>query len=161
MVKRFRVRRARERDLDRILKIEVASFGVDAYDRKLFAEYTRNCGELFLVAEGATRVCGYAITCLCARDARKGAENRPETHRAELVSLAVDPAVRGKGAAQALMDSILRRLRLRGVLRLGLTVKVTNHRALSFYRRYGFRKLRRAPRYYEDGADGVILVKDL
>jgi len=73
----------------------------------------------------------------------------------------VDPAALGKGAATALMDSILRRLRLRGVERLGLTVKVMNDRAIRFYKKYGFRKLRRAPHYYEDGADGLILVKDL
>jgi ribosomal-protein-alanine N-acetyltransferase len=128
------------------------SFGEDAYDRNLFAEYTRKCGELFLVALGGTGVVGYGITALCAPKGQI---------RAELVSLAVDPAVRGKGAAAALMDSILRRLRSRGVERFGLTVKVTNQRAIAFYQKYGFRKLRRAPGYYEDGADGFILVKDL
>jgi ribosomal protein S18 acetylase RimI-like enzyme len=157
---RFSVRRVKAGDMDRILEIEVASFGRDAYDRKLFAEYTRNCGDLFLVAEGGngacTKVCGYAITCLCA----PAGKYRPE-NRAELVSLAVDPAVLGKGAASDLMDSILRRLKLRGVKRLGLTVNVTNQRALGFYKKYGFRKLRRAPRYYEDGADGLLLIKDL
>jgi ribosomal-protein-alanine N-acetyltransferase len=155
MQKHFSVRRAKARDLDRILQIEIAAFGPDAYDRKLFAEYTRNCGDLFLVAEGGAgadaKVYGYAITCLCASTGR----------RAELVSLALDPAVLGQGAASDLMHSILRRLKLRGVERLGLTVKVTNHRALAFYKKFGFHKLRRAPRYYEDGADGLLLARDL
>jgi ribosomal-protein-alanine N-acetyltransferase len=160
MAKRFVVRLVRGRDLDRILEIEAASFGVDAYDRNLFAEYTRKCGGLFLVAEGviaqgtpvSTRVCGYAISCISP--GRAG-------NRAELVSVAVDPGMRGSGAAAALMDSLFRRLRGRGISRLGLTVKVTNDRARAFYERYGFRKVRRAPRYYEDGADGLILAKDL
>jgi ribosomal protein S18 acetylase RimI-like enzyme len=51
MTKRFAVRPVRQRDLDRIETIEAASFGADAYDRKLFAEYTRICGGLFLVAQ--------------------------------------------------------------------------------------------------------------
>jgi ribosomal-protein-alanine N-acetyltransferase len=152
MEKRFAVRRVRAADMRAILEIETASFGSDAYDRKLFAEYTRNCGELFLVALGGTKVVGYAITCLCA--AKTGI-------RAELVSLAVHPSVRGKGAAPALMDSILRRLKLRRVSRFGLTVKVMNDRAIGFYKKYGFRKLRRVPRYYEDGTDGFVFVKDL
>jgi ribosomal-protein-alanine N-acetyltransferase len=59
------------------------------------------------------------------------------------------------------MDSTVRRLRRRGVTRLGLMVKVTNHRALHFYEKYGFRKLRRVAGYYEDGADGLSLAKDL
>jgi ribosomal protein S18 acetylase RimI-like enzyme len=59
------------------------------------------------------------------------------------------------------MDSTLRRLRRRGIARLGLMVKVTNQRARAFYAKYGFRQLRRVAGYYEDGADGLSLAKDL
>ena len=152
MKKPFTVRRVRQRDLDRILEIEVSSFGADAYDRNLFAEYTRKCGGLFLVAEWGTKVCAYAIAAISP--GRIGS-------RAELVSMAVDPAFLGKGAASALMDSTLRRLRRRGIARLGLMVKVTNLRARAFYEKYGFRRLRRVSGYYEDGADGLSLAKDL
>jgi ribosomal-protein-alanine N-acetyltransferase len=152
MDKRFAVRPVRQRDLGRILEIEAASFGADAYDRNLFAEYTRKCGDLFLVAEWGAKVCAYSIAAISP--GKLG-------NRAELVSVAVDPPFLGKGAASALMDSTLRRLRRRGVTRLGLMVKVTNQRALGFYEKYGFRKLRRVARYYEDGADGLSLWKDL
>jgi ribosomal-protein-alanine N-acetyltransferase len=152
MDKRFAIRRVRQRDLDRILEIEAASFGADAYDRNLFAEYAHKCGGLFLVAERRTRVCAYSIAAI--------SPGRPG-NRAELVSVAVDPALLGKGAASALMDSTLRRLRRRGIARLGLMVKVTNQPARAFYEKYGFRKLRRVARYYEDGADGLSLAKDL
>jgi ribosomal-protein-alanine N-acetyltransferase len=73
----------------------------------------------------------------------------------------VDPAFLGKGAASALMDSTLRRLRRRGVTRLGLMVNVMNFRALGFYKKYGFRKTRRVAGYYEDGGDGISMAKDL
>jgi ribosomal-protein-alanine N-acetyltransferase len=120
----------------------------------LFAEYTRKCGGLFLVAErsNSNKVCAYSITALSP--GRIG-------NRAELVSMAVAPAFLGKGVASALMDSTLRRLRRRGVTRLGLMVKVTNQPARDFYAKYGFRKLRRVAAYYEDGADGLSLAKDL
>jgi ribosomal-protein-alanine N-acetyltransferase len=150
--KRYSIRRSRPADLDRIMEIERASFGPDAYDRNLFAEYTRRCGELFLVAERSRKVCGYALTCR-----RAGAFR----NRAELVSLAVDPAMRGRGVASALMESTLRRLRLRGVSRFGLTVKVTNEGARAFYEKYGFIKVRRVRRYYEDGEDGWLMAKRL
>jgi [ribosomal protein S18]-alanine N-acetyltransferase len=152
MDQRFAVRCVRQRDLDRILEIEAASFGADAYDRNLFAEYTRKCGGLFLVAERDAKVCAYSITAISPRRM---------ANRAELVSVAVDPAFLGKGAASALMDSTLRRLGRRGITRLGLMVKVTNHPARGFYEKYGFRKVRRVPHYYEDGADGISLAKDL
>jgi [ribosomal protein S18]-alanine N-acetyltransferase len=152
MQKRFAIRRVRQRDLDRILEIETASFRADAYDRNLFAEYTRKCGDLFLVAEWGTKLCAYSITALSPSGSGK---------RAELISVAVDPDFLGKGAASALMDSTLRRLRRRGVTRFGLMVKVTNLPALSLYKKFGFRELRRVARYYEDGADGLSLARDL
>jgi ribosomal-protein-alanine N-acetyltransferase len=152
MDQRFAVRPVRQRDLDRILDIEAASFGADAYDRNLFAEYTHKCGGLFLVAELGTKVCAYSIAAI--------SPGRPGK-RAELISMAVAPAFRRKGAASALMDSTLRRLSRRGVTRLGLMVKVTNQRARDFYAKYGFRKLRRVAGYYEDGADGLSLAKAL
>src|SRR3954453_22599437 len=105
MYKRFDVRPVRERDLARILEIEAASFGADAYDRNLFAEYARKCGGLFLVAKAGTKVVAYPITGM--RAGRTG-------NLAELVSVAVDPPFLGQGAASALMDSTLRRLRRRG-----------------------------------------------
>ena len=152
MHKPYAIRRVRPADLDRIMEIERASFGADAYDRNLFAEYTRKCGDLFLVAERAEKVWAYLLTCR-----RPGAFG----NRAEVVSLAVDPAVRGRGVASALMKSCLRRLRLRGISRLALMVKVTNARARAFYRRYAFKKIRIVRGYYEDGQDGWLMAKHL
>ena len=142
------VRRLRLADLNRIMEIERASFGDEAYDRNLFAEFLRQSPEMFLVAEHGRKVQGYMTTCI-----------RGEL--AELFSVAVDPAARGRGAASALMESTLRRLRRRGIARISLVVKATNHRARAFYQRYGFEKVRKAPRYYEDGADGWRMAKNL
>ena len=146
----FSIRLLRLSDLDCILAIESASFGADAYDRNLFADFYHKCGELFLVAVRGRNVCGYMLTCTGGRS---------PTGRAELVSVAVDPRRRGKGIASALMDSTLRRLRRRGVVRLRLTVKVTNEAAIRLYEGYGFQKSRIVRGYYEDGADGWRMVK--
>ena len=111
----YMIRRAGLADLDRILEIERSSFGREAYDRKLFAYYQEWCGDLFLVSGRPGRVSGYMVTCV-----RGG--------RAELVSVAVDPACRQKGAASALLESTLRRLGRRGVSRLGLVSASTTGR---------------------------------
>jgi [ribosomal protein S18]-alanine N-acetyltransferase len=143
----YLIRRLRTADLDRILEIEHASFGKDAYDRNLFAEYLRKCGELFLVALQRKRICGYMITC-----------TRADGTGAEVISLAVHPKFRGKGAASALMACSLRRLRRRAVPRVSLMVKLTNHAARRFYEKWGFVKVRFVKRYYEDGKDGIRMV---
>src|SRR5690242_14909116 len=136
MASRIVIRRFHLRDLDRIAEIESASFGRDAYDRNLFAEFFHKCGELFLVSTRASGVCGYMTTCV-------------RGDRAEVVSIAVDPKARKKGVASALMESTLRRLRRRGIQRVALMVKVTNGPARRFYEKYGFRKARLVRRYYE------------
>jgi [ribosomal protein S18]-alanine N-acetyltransferase len=150
MSARFLVRRLRNSDLDRILEIEHLSFGQDAYDRNLFAEFFHKCGDLFLVVEVGRKVCGYMVTCI---------RGKGDLGRAELASVAIDPAARGAGAASALMDSTLRRLRLRGIGRFGLMVKVTNLEAHAFYEKYGFRKVRTVRGYYEDGCDGWLMTR--
>jgi ribosomal-protein-alanine N-acetyltransferase len=157
MTRTFSIRLLRLSDLDRILQIEHASFGKDAYDRNLFADLTRKCGELFLVAAMSGRICGYMVTCV--GEAHQSTPGKPASGRAELVSIAVDPKHRGKGIASALMDSTLRRLRRRGIVRFHLMVKVTNEVAIRFYKGYGFHKLRTVRGYYEDGADGWRMVR--
>jgi ribosomal-protein-alanine N-acetyltransferase len=146
------VRRAGVEDLDRILTVERAGFGRWAWDRNLFAEYLDSCGPLFLVAESRGKVAGYSIAWISCGLIRR---------RAELVSIAVDPAMQGKGVANALLARTLSGLRRRGIHHLGLVVKVTNDRARGFYEKHGFRKVRRIPRYYEDGEDAFALRLDL
>jgi ribosomal-protein-alanine N-acetyltransferase len=150
MRRKYAIRRVVPADLDPIQAIEAASFGAEAYDRKLFAYYLERCGELFLVAGSGRQVYGYMITCI--RGYRRG-------KTAELVSVAVDPGLRQAGAASALLDSTLRRLRRRGATRLHLVVRVTNQPAQAFYEKYGFRRVRVVPRYYEDGGDGISMTR--
>jgi ribosomal-protein-alanine N-acetyltransferase len=142
----FTVRKMRWKDLGRILEIERASFGPDAYDRNLFADRLRSSRDLFLAAERGRRVCGYLMACV------RGT-------RAELVSIAVDPPARGQGAASALIESALRRLKRRRVARFSLIVKTSNREAQACYVKYGFRRLRRVPRYYEDASDGWLMTR--
>ncbi|HJT86434.1 MAG TPA: GNAT family N-acetyltransferase [Bryobacteraceae bacterium] len=152
MQRRYSIRRARPADLARILEIERASFGRDAYDRKLFADFLVRCGELFLLAERPGKICGYSITCI--RGAGKEA-------RAELVSIAVDPRLRLAGAATALLESTFRRLRRRRVALLALMVRQSNRRARAFYAKHGFTRVRIVRGYYEDGADGILMKRQV
>jgi ribosomal-protein-alanine N-acetyltransferase len=148
MQSRHTIRRFRHADTDRVLEIELASFGKDAWDRKLFAEYRRKCGDLFLLASLGPRVDGYSIACIY---------NNRGAQAASLESIAVDPRARGKGAASSLLKSTVRRLMLRGVGRFTLMVRRSNIVALQFYQRHEFTPVRRAPGYYEDGEEGLLM----
>jgi ribosomal-protein-alanine N-acetyltransferase len=148
MVPGFEIRKVRLKDLDRILEVERASFGAEAYDRNLFADYFHTRGVIFLAALKRGRIEGYMIGCA----GRTGAE---------LVSIAVAPSARGRGAASALMDSLLRRLRRRRIARCVLMVKKANVEAQAFYAKYAFRRIRTVRRYYEAGSDGWFMAKEI
>jgi [ribosomal protein S18]-alanine N-acetyltransferase len=158
---RFSLRRFRLADMEKLLAIERACFGRDAYDRNLFAEYRRICGALFLIVEGAQPGArgaagipvplGYSIACICRR----------KPGLASLISIGVVPEARGRGAASLLLSGSIRRLKMRGVDRLTLVVRKSNLGAIRFYERHGFTRLRRSPRYYEDGEDGILMRRRL
>jgi ribosomal protein S18 acetylase RimI-like enzyme len=82
------IRPFRLADIDRILEIERASFGCDAWPRSMFLDFARHCPDLFLVLKSGRRIAGYSITCTAGE-------------KAELTSIAVDPRVRRQGLAQA------------------------------------------------------------
>src|ERR1035438_5668359 len=147
MPSEFTIRRFRLSDMDKLLKIERAIFPRDAYDRNLFTEYFNTCGDLFLVLVRGGIICGYMLTCI-----------RP---RPEIVSIAVQPAQRRKGAARLLLESTIRRLRRHPVDRLNLMVRVKNRAARKFYVKYGFVKIRVVRQYYDDGTDGFLMSKNL
>ncbi len=144
----LRVRAIRLKDLERVMEIERASFGAGAYERALFLEYYRATGSIFLGAVRAGRILGYSLAAI-------------RQQRAELVSIAVDPPERGRGAAAMLIESLVRRLRRRRVTRISLMVRTENRAAEDLYRKHGFRRIRRVPRYYEDGADGWLMIRDI
>ena len=135
------IRPFRPADIDRILEIERASFGRDAWPRSMFLDFSRHCPDLFLVLKSGRRIAGYSITCTTGE-------------KAELTSIAVDPRVRRRGFAQALLDYTASELRRCRVHSWWLMVRVDNVAAIAFYRGYGFARTRLVRNYYEDGASG-------
>ncbi len=71
--------------------------------------------------------------------------DQPDVAAIELHHLYLDRAHHGSGLAQTLMAWALDTARARGNRHLYLSVFVDNHRAQSFYRRYGFVEVGRNP----------------
>jgi ribosomal-protein-alanine N-acetyltransferase len=134
------IRRFAGRDLERVLAIERASFGKDAWQPELFLDYWRASPELFLIAKLRHTFAGYSIS-------------QTDWRGAELESIAVDPACRGRGVAQALLNATIVRLRSQGAGTLRLMVSTANEPALRFYERFGFTRVRKVKRYYGAGRD--------
>ncbi|WP_237560555.1 GNAT family N-acetyltransferase [Halostella litorea] len=75
--------------------------------------------------------------------------------------LAVHPDRRGDGVGESLLAAALGTLSARSAASVKLEVRESNEAARSLYEKFGFQPLRRVPRYYDDGEDALILVREL
>ncbi|PSQ27645.1 ribosomal-protein-alanine N-acetyltransferase [Halobacteriales archaeon QS_9_68_17] len=154
-----RIREAEAADLLAVVRIERASFPqpwpYDAFERYLDAPG-------FLVAvdgEGdgedavdTRNVVGYVVADFVPNHGRG---------LGHVKDLAVHPDRRGEGLGATLLEAALSKLAARSARTVKLEVRESNDRARSLYEEFGFEPLRRVPRYYDDGEDALILVRDL
>ena len=80
---------------------------------------------------------------------------------AEILSVAIAPAWRGRALARPLLDLHLRRLAGLGVRAVFLEVDKNNAPACALYSRAGFREVGRRQGYYSGGAAALVLRRDL
>jgi [ribosomal protein S18]-alanine N-acetyltransferase len=138
---------ARERDAAAIAALHAASFqrgwGEDEIQRLII--------DRGVVAHRATvgRALGGFIMSRLAAD------------EAEILSIAVAPAWRGRGLARALLNLHLRRLAGLGARAVFLEVGERNAPACRLYNRAGFHEVGRRQGYYDAGATALVLRRDL
>jgi ribosomal-protein-alanine N-acetyltransferase len=82
---------------------------------------------------------------------------RPLGH---IKDIAVRGDRRGEGIGATLLERALGVLGTQGVRSVKLEVRESNTRARSLYRQYGFVHRRTVPRYYSDGENALVLVRD-
>jgi ribosomal-protein-alanine N-acetyltransferase len=80
---------------------------------------------------------------------------------AEILSVAIAPAWRGRKLARPLLDLHLRRLAGLGMRAVFLEVGEHNAPATRLYRRAGFREVGKRQGYYEGGATALVMRRDI
>jgi ribosomal-protein-alanine N-acetyltransferase len=135
-------------DLDAVAAIEHASFPVpwkrEYFEAEVGAPYRYN-----RVAIGPKGdIAGY-VFCAFAGG---------EMH---VNKIAVTGRHRRRGVATLLMDEVLGFARGTQVEEIYLEVRVSNRPARAFYGGLGFREAGRRSRYYLDGEDALVMVRDL
>lgn len=113
----------------------------------------RDCmlaGYYCLVLEHGNSVVGYAILSVAAGEAH-------------VLNLCVDPAFRGLGYGERMLEELIDRARAVDVAAMFLEVRPSNVAALALYRKKGFKKIAKRPAYYQakggrEDADVLSLV---
>ena len=113
----------------------------------------RDCllaGYSCMVLVHGNEVVGYAILSIAAAEAH-------------ILNLCVDPAFRGLGYGERLLDELIERARIAEANAIFLEVRPSNSNALALYRKKGFNKIAKRPAYYQskggrEDADVLSLV---
>lgn len=74
-----------------------------------------------------------------------------------ILNVAVDPDLRGCGVGRLLVQQVLDDCRAAGAAFVSLEVRVSNHSAISLYKKMGFAEVGRRKRYYENGEDALMM----
>ncbi len=139
------VRRLAYSDLPAVISIERRSFPTPWSLAMFVLELSKPSG-ICLAASADEELLGYVV---CSRYDQVW----------HLMNIAVAPARRGTGVAGQLMRRLVEESQ--GMLPFTLEVRVSNHRAIGMYERFGFRSAGVRPRYYHDnGEDALIMWLD-
>ncbi len=134
-------------DVDAIHRIEEASFPAP-WRREFFASELAAEGRYNLVAKLDGVVVGYLYSMWIF----------DEMH---VNKIAVDPSVRRRGVADALMAHCFAFARENGMTTISLEVRKSNTGAQDFYRHLGFESTYVRPRYYPDGEAAVVMTRGI
>jgi ribosomal-protein-alanine acetyltransferase len=138
-------------DLDAVMAIETASFPGDAWSRSSMAATLADRDTAAIVATEADALLGYAAVL-----APRGADD------ADVLTIAVAEAARGRGIGRALLERLLQEAAARGAVHVFLEVRADNPVATALYVSTGFEAVGRRPHYYQpDDVDAVVMRLEL
>lgn len=139
------IRRAEERDLAEIYRIEVESFK-DPYPYGLLKAFLYHPGVYLVVEE--EKVIGYSIGIM--RFENLG----------HIISIAIDKAYRGRGLGKKLLKETIEGLMETGAKKIRIEVRESNDVAINLYKKFGFMEKERIRGYYPDGESAIVMFLD-
>jgi [ribosomal protein S18]-alanine N-acetyltransferase len=141
------LRQADSRDLEAVAAIERESFG-DPWSASEFESVLTLGHTIFLVASSAAdeRITGYVVA-LAVMD------------EAEILNVAVSPALRGHGIGGRLLDAALAEVEKRGALSVFLEVRLSNTSARALYGSRRFVDVSRRKGYYRNPSEDALVMR--
>ena len=145
------IRAATLDDLPASRALERASCPTDAWSESMMREELASPHCHYAVLELAGRVAGYA-----------GLRAPARAVDADVQTIAVAEAARGRGSGRELLRTLLATARDRGVRTVFLEVRADNPVAQRLYASEGFVEGGRRPAYYQpDGVDAIVMTLDV
>ena len=150
MIHPVQLRSAQMTDLAGLIYLEQQCFDTDRISERSFRRFINKGTSSLLVFVEDYKVLGYSLVLF-----------HQNTSMARLYSLAIDPASRGKGIANALMLACEKDALTHGVVSMRLEVHIHNNAAIALYRKFGYRDFDIYPDYYEDHGAALRMEKPI
>lgn len=132
-------------DIPAILEIEHEAFTSPWSEEAFVNELTNNMFARYLVMEYRGEVLGYGGMWVIMDEAH-------------ITNVAIRFDMRGKGLGNRLLDQMQRTAVFFGAARMTLEVRVSNERAQTLYRKFGFQPSGIRPHYYSDNNEDALIM---
>ena len=80
---------------------------------------------------------------------------------AEIINFYVDEQYQGNGFGSLMLEFVIQLCELSKVPNISLEVRESNTKAISLYNKYDFNYSHKRVKYYKDGEDALVLIKEL
>ena len=144
----MKIRPWKYEDILRIAELEKECFPKEPWSFQMLASSFGNEAFSGVVAEDEGEVIGYGGYTAAA-------------DTADVDNIAVVENYRRSGVAKSIVDELCKKAKKQGVEKLFLEVRVSNYAAMSLYLKCGFKGIYARSRYYPDGEDCLVMVKEL
>lgn len=144
----MKIREWKYKDILTISKLEEECFPKEPWSFKMLVSVFDTEAFHGVLAEDGGEVIGYGGITVAADSA-------------DIENVAVSEAYRRSGVGQSIMEELVRFAASRKVKKVFLEVRVSNSAAMKLYLKCGFKGAYARTRYYSDGEDCLVMVKEL
>ena len=144
----MKLRRWKYEDILRISEMEKVCFPKEPWSYRVLAESFENENFIGILCDDGGNIAAYGgVTVVC--------------DTADIDNIAVDESYRGGGLGSTLLEALVSAAAERGAKKVFLEVRVSNTPAMLLYLRHGFAGVYARTRYYPDGEDCLVMMREL
>ncbi len=144
----MQIRKWEYKDILRISEIETECFPQEPWSFKMLASSFQSESFCGVLAEDGGEIIGYGGITVAADEA-------------DIDNVAVTEPYRRSGVGTAVIGELINVAKARGAKKIFLEVRVSNSAAMLLYLKNGFKGVYARTRYYSDGEDCLVMVKEL
>ena len=143
---KYNLREMTVEDIEAVIEGETKAFGTSLGYDLIYTDLTFNPYAHYMVLEIDKKVCGYIGLWI--------------NDNSEIINFYVDSEFRGLGFGEMMLDFAIRLCELSKVNNLSLEVRESNEIAKALYKKHGFVFSHKRERYYDNGEDALVLIKN-